>query len=106
MFDRNRLPRWMMAAPVAGLLFAPVSPALAEAIVESEPAAVSDCRKLGVVQGQSGFGKHRGRTAPRLSKTRAITWARELGATHVVWNNSRARGIYNWMSTGTAYDCN
>lgn len=100
-----RLPRWMLAAPVAGLLFAPVSPALAEAIVEAEPAAVADCRKLGNIRGDSDFGKHNGRSAPRLSKTRALSWARKLGATHVVWKASRSRGVFGWETLGTAYHC-
>lgn len=102
---RNRLPRWMMAAPVAGLLFAPASPALAEAIVESEPAAVADCRRLGAVQGHSGFGKHQGRGARVHAKLKALAWARQKSATHVVWNNSRPHGLYGWVSTATAYDC-
>ena len=100
-----RLPRWMLAAPVAGLLFAPVSPALAEAIVEAEPAAVADCRKIGHVRGDSDFGKHNGRSAPRLSKSRALSWARKLGATHVVWKASRSRGVFGWETLGTAYHC-
>jgi hypothetical protein len=104
--ERTRLPHWMLAAPVVGLLFAPTAPALAEAIVEAEPPAVTDCRKLGAVQGHSGYGKHHARgSAPRLAKARALQWAKERGATHLVWSSNRARGIYQWLATGLAYDC-
>lgn len=96
----------MLAAPVAGLLFAPMSPALAEAIVESEAAAVASCRKIGDIRGDSDFGKHNGRTGPRLSKSRALSWARQIGATHVVWKASRSRGVFGWETLGTAYSCN
>ena len=70
---------------------------------EAEATAVADCRFLGNVAGNSGYGKNLGWQS--LAKASAENRAGQLGATHVVFTNFRPIGSFNGEAAGKAYAC-
>jgi hypothetical protein len=70
---------------------------------EATEAAVQDCRYLTQVTGLSGYGKNSEWEA--LAKTSAERKAAVLGATHIVFTESRPVGAFNGEVTGKAYLC-
>ena len=70
---------------------------------EADATAVADCRFVGTVAGNSGYGKNLGWKPS--AKASAEVKAGQLGATHVVFTNFRAIGSFNGEVTGKAYTC-
>ena len=70
---------------------------------EADAASVADCRFLGNVAGNSGYGKNLGWKP--LAKASAEIKAGQLGATHIVFTNYRDIGSFNGEATGKAYIC-
>jgi hypothetical protein len=66
---------------------------------------VKHCHFLGKVHGSSGHGRHHGHSWKSIAKHRALVKGKKLGATHVVWHNSKAIGAFNGVVDGKAYAC-
>ncbi len=80
-------PSWCMATPS-----------------EVRLSAVGDCQFLGKVEGSSGYGKNAGWQP--LAKASALNRAEKLGASHVVWEQMIAVGVFNGIAVARAYNCN
>ncbi len=100
----KRLSSWSLAA-VAGLFVESAAHAAGSRPVESDREVASNCRLLGKVRGDSGFGKHLQASWLELARDRAMKKATALGATHVVWEGRRARGAFNGHVDAGAYAC-
>lgn len=73
-------------------------------VQDGDPAIVNrECKLLGTVSGRGMFG------GGDASRTKAMLDAREkaaaLGATHVVFVNVDASGLFNATATARAYRC-
>lgn len=105
MTDKNRLPFLGLAAAAAGLLVESAAWASTRRPAEADRSAVSACRALGEVRGDSGFGKHAGTTWTTVARRDALARAGRLGATHVVWEGSSGRGAFNGRVDASAWVC-
>jgi len=93
------LSTWVLASCVS----APSRPAAA--IAEADDHAVSQCKFVGLVTGNSLLGGAVQRRARENAKTHALEDAAKLGATHIVWTEVASSISNGANAQGRAYRC-
>ncbi|NJD08504.1 MAG: hypothetical protein FIA97_18695 [Methylococcaceae bacterium] len=77
-------------------------------MAQAKPDEVTDqqvrgCSYLDRVEGSSGYGKNQDWKG--IAKYSALSKARNLGASHIVWERVAPVGVFNGTATARAYSC-
>lgn len=81
---------------------------LCSGMAQAKPDEVTDeqvrgCSYLNRVEGSSGYGKNLDWKG--IAKYSALSKARNLGASHIVWERFAPVGVFNGTATARAYSC-